>query len=121
MRPYVAALLLALSGVGGILAACGSTPATLSPEDERVLRPIPNMTPEVRALVERGDAIFVDAIPSHRGGDTATALDRYSKARASYLEAQTHYSGLVPQLLLDRVKECVTRIAELQRQRHASR
>ena len=114
----LAILLLALGGVGG-LAACSSTPATLSPEDERVLRPVPDMTPEVRPLVERGDALFVEALPPHHNGDTATALDRYSRARASYLEAQTHYSGLVPQPLLDRVKACVLRIAELQRKRHS--
>lgn len=112
MKTFLATLLV-------LLAACGSSRATLSPEDERVLRPVPDMTPAVRDLVERGDSYFVDALPPHHQGDTVTALDRYSKARASYLEAQTHYSGLVPQALLDRVKECVTRIAELQRKRHA--
>jgi len=113
VRPLAAALLF--------LAACGSPPPALSPEDQRALRPVPDMAPDVRALVERGDALFVDALTPQRTGDTATALDRYGKARASYLEAQTHYSGLVPQPLLDRVRECVTRIADLQRKRHASR
>ncbi len=113
MRPLAAVLLL--------LAACSSSaPVTLTPEDERTLRPIPDMNPDVRRLVANGDGFFVDALAPHRKGETVAALDLYAKARASYLEAQTHYSGIVPQPLLDRVRECVIRIAALQRQRHSS-
>lgn len=122
MRRLAATLLLALSGVEGLLTACGSPPVTLTPEDERALRPVPDMSPEVRRLVDRGDALFIGALPPHRKGETMAALDLYMKARASYLEAQTHYASLtpVPAPLLDRVRECVTRIAVLQRQRHAA-
>jgi hypothetical protein len=113
MRSLAAALLL--------LAACGSPPVPLTPEEEFVLRPIRDMAPNVRALVERGDAHFVDALTPHRKGETQTALDRYANARSAYLEAETHYySGQIPPPLLARVNECVTRIAALQRQRHAA-
>jgi len=102
-----------------LLAACGSpAKVTLSAEEERILRPLP-VPPDddVRRLVARGDELFVSAIPEK---DPKTSLGLYGKARSSYLEAQTHYSGLVPPPLLDRVKECVNRIAALQRQQHAS-
>lgn len=99
-----------------LLAACGAPPRpALSPEDERVLRPIPDPPEGVRKLVDRGDVLFVQAI-----GDRGSALELYGKARAAYLEAQTLYSGLIPAPLLDRVKACVHRIAQLQRERHRS-
>lgn len=102
-----------------LLAACGS-PAkpTLSADEERILRPLPEPPDDaVRGLVDRGDGFFLRAIPEK---DPKAALELYGKARSSYLEAQTHYSGLVPPPLLDRVKECVNRIAALQRQKHAA-
>jgi hypothetical protein len=99
-----------------LLAACGSPPRpALSAEDERILRPVPDPPEGVQALVDRGDGYFVKAI-----GEPASALDSYARARSCYLEAQTHYSGLVPPPLLDRVRECVTRIAALQRRVHSS-
>jgi hypothetical protein len=109
MKPFAAVLLL--------LAACGAPPKpALSPEDERVLRPVPDVPDGgVQSLIDRGDAYFVKAI-----ADPASALDNYARARASYLEAQTHFGGLVPPALLDRVKECVTRIAALQRRVHSA-
>ena len=106
-----------------LLASCGSPPrATPTADEERILRPIPDATDDVRRLVDRGDALFLQALVPHRQSDVPAALELYSKARASYLEAQTHYPSLtpVPSALLDRVRECVTRIAALQRQRHAS-
>lgn len=115
MRRLAAVLLL--------LASCGSPPAPAEPtaEESRLLRPIPDAPDAVRGLVERGDALFLRALSPHRQGDVDAALDLYSKARASYLEAQTHYPSLtpIPAPLLDRVRECVTRIAALQRQRHS--
>ena len=101
-----------------LLAACG-TPAkvALTPDEERILRPVADPPEGVQRLIDRGDNYFVSAIPEK---DPQIALGLYGKARSSYLEAQTHYSGLVPPPLLDRVKECVNRIAALQRQRHSS-
>lgn len=98
------------------LAACASPRPPLGPEDAHVLRPLSDPPDDVRRLVDRGDDFFVQAI-----GNPGAALDLYAKARASYLEAQTHYSGIVPAPLLDRVKACVTRIAALQREQHRTR
>ncbi len=111
-----------LAAVLLLLASCsGPPPATPTADEERVLRPIEKPPDAVRSLVERGDALFLRALAPHRQGDADAALDLYSKARASYLEAQTHYPSLtpLPAPLLDRVRECVTRIAALQRQRHS--
>lgn len=108
MRGTAAVLLL--------LAACSAPPRpALSPEDERILRPVPEAPEGVQALIDRGDALFVQAI-----GDPASALDSYARARSAYLQAQVHYAGLVPQPLLDRVNECVLRIAALRRRVHSS-
>jgi hypothetical protein len=114
MRPLAAVLLL--------LASCAAPPApALSADEERVLRPVPDAPESARPLIERGDALFVRALTPHRAGDAPAALDLYGKARASYLEAETHCAGIIPPPLLDRVKECVYRIAALQRQLHGSK
>ena len=97
-----------------LLAACGAPPRpALTPDEERVLRPVPDAPGEICSFIDRGDEIFISAIPEK---DPQTALDLYGKARRSYLEAQSRYSALVPPPLIDRVRECVTRIAVLQRQ-----
>jgi len=115
MRILPLALLLA--------ASCASPPAVeLTEQEKTVLRPVPNPPDEVRGLVDKGDALFLQAIPAQRSGDSVAALDFYSRARKAYLEAETHYGGFVPipSPLLDRVRECVIRIAVLQKQRHSS-
>jgi hypothetical protein len=112
MNRLAAALLL--------LSACSAPPpADLTADEERVLRPVPDAPEAARPLIDRGDAYFVRALGPHRAGDAPAALDLYGKARSSYLEAETHCGGFIPPPLLDRVKECVTRIAALQRQIHS--
>jgi len=106
-----------------LLASCGGPPQAAPTDDEvRLLRPIPDAPAPVRELVERGDGFFLQALAPHRGNDAAAALELYGRARSSYLEAQTHYRSPtpVPAPLLGRVRECVNRIAALQRLRHAT-
>lgn len=126
MKPAAALLLL--------LAACGTTSSArqvrLTPEEERTLRPMIDPPDRVRSLVEKGDDLFVQGIPAWRasdpeaGGDWASnvdpALDFYSRARTAYLTAQSEYvsPSPVPPPLLDRVRECVMRIAALNRRKH---
>ena len=102
-----------------LLAACGAPPRPpLSADEERVLRPVPDAPDEIRRYIERGDDYFVSAIPEK---DPQTALSLYGKARTNYLEAQSRYPSFVPPPLTDRVKECVNRIAALQRQLRAQK
>ena len=112
MRILAAALLL--------LASCGAPPVP-SPEDERVLRPIPDAPEAARPHLERGDETFVRASAAQRGDDGAAALDLYRRARSSYLQAEALCGGFIPPPLIDRATECVNRIAALQRQVHTNK
>ena len=109
-KPLAAALLL--------LAACGAPPSAATPEDERVLRPVPDAPDAARPHIERGDGTFVRASAAQRAGDDASALDLYRGARSSYLQAEALCSGFIPAPLIDRATECVKRMAALQRQAH---
>jgi hypothetical protein len=128
VRASAAALLL-------LLAACSAPSSAhnvrLTPEEERVLRPLPNPPDRVRTLVEQGDEFFLKGIPSWRTADpetghdwptnAAAAKDYYARARTQYLTAQSEYASPspVPPPLLDRVRECVMRLAALERWIHS--
>ncbi len=129
MRACPALLLLfAVSCAGG---SAGNV--RLTPEEERILRPLGDPPDAVRRLVAEGDQKFLEGIPPFRRSDPETgadwprevkvALDCYTRARESYLAAQGKYlPGPVPPPLLDRGNECVARIAVLlKRQRSAPR
>ena len=101
-------------------AACAGSPAPavpLTPDEERILRPLVDPPDRVRSLVEDGDRLFLKGIPPYRGSepDATLAMECYRKARTSYLTAQGLYvsPAPVPPPLLDRVNECVLRIAVL--------
>jgi hypothetical protein len=103
-----------------ILASCagGSGGAVrLTPEEERVLRPLIDPPDRVRRLVEDGDQLFRKGIEPFRGPepDATLAMDCYTKARTAYLTAQGLYlsPSPVPPPLLDRVNETVARLAIL--------
>ena len=111
-----------------LLAACasGSAPSiSLTPEEERILRPLTNPPDRVRRLVEDGDQLFLKGIEPFRGHDldTAVAMDCYTKARTAYLTAQGLYASPqpVPPPLLDRVNETVARLTILIKRQRASR
>jgi hypothetical protein len=111
-----------------LLAACsgGSVPSVrLTPDEERILRPLIDPPDRVRKLVEDGDRLFLKGIPPFRGAepDTALAMDCYTKARTAYLTAQGLYASPqpVPPPLLDRVNETVARLAVLIKRQRASR
>jgi hypothetical protein len=107
-----------LAAVLLLLASCASpAPVELTEHEKHVLRPGADSE-----NVENGDAAFLEAVRAERSGDVDGALKSFATARTHYLKAQLGYPGLasVPAPLLDRVKECVTRIAALQRQRHAT-
>lgn len=120
--------ILALTACAG---PSGARNVRLTPEEERILRPIPDPPDRVRRLVEQGDEMFLQGIPPYRRIDpesnpdwtsqVTSALDCYTRARSSYLAAQGEFPSPqpVPPPLLDRVRECVLRIAALQKQRHA--
>ncbi|HUR38009.1 MAG TPA: hypothetical protein VM222_00865 [Planctomycetota bacterium] len=110
MNRLAAALLL--------LASCASpAPVELTDHEKYVLR-----GGAASDDADRGDEAFLKAVRAERSGDADGALKHFAAARTHYLQAQLRYTGLasVPAPLLDRVKECVTRIAALQRQRHAT-
>jgi hypothetical protein len=127
-RTFAAAALLALSACAG----SSARNVRLTAEEERILRPLADPPDRVRRLVEEGDELFCQGIPPYRGSDPETgsdwasqvpaALDFYSRARTAYLTAQSEYSSPqpVPPPLLDRVRECVMRIALLQRRKHST-
>ncbi|MBI3855840.1 MAG: hypothetical protein HY293_09145 [Planctomycetes bacterium] len=104
----------------------------LTPEEERILRPLADPPERIRRLVEEGDQQFLKGIPPLRASDPETgsdwprnlseALECYTKARSSYLAAQGQYASPqpVPPPLLDRVNETVQRIALLNKRRHAA-
>ncbi len=111
-----------------LLASCasGSAPSVgLTPEEERILRPLTRPPDRVRDLVEEGDALFRKGIPAYRGPepDTTLAMDCYTKARKSYLTAQALYLSPepVPPPLQERVNETVTRIAVLIKRQRSQR
>jgi hypothetical protein len=111
-----------------LLAGCAGAPAAsvpLTPEEERILRPLTNPPDRVRSLVEDGDRLFLKGIPSFRGPepDAALAMDCYTRARTAYLTAQGLYVSPqpVPPPLLDRVNETVARIAVLIRRQRSPR
>jgi len=119
IRPIAAVALLAL-------ASCAGRPAAnvpLTPEEERILRPLANPPDRVRSLVEDGDQLFRKGIPPFRGPepDVSLAMDCYTKARTAYLTAQGLYvsPSPVPPPLLDRVNETVARIAVLIRRQRS--
>lgn len=117
IRPL--ALLLLAGCAGG---AVSTVP--LTPDEQRILRPLTDPPDRVRRLVEDGDRLFLKGIAPFRGPepDTALAMECYTKARTSYLTAQGLYLSPqpVPPPLLDRVNETVARIAALiKRQRGA--
>jgi len=109
-----------------LLAGCAAAPAAsvpLTPDEERILRPLTNPPDRIRSLVEDGDRLFVKGIPPFRGPepDVTQAMDCYTKARTAYLTAQGLYVSPqpVPPPLLDRVNECVSRIAVLIRRQRS--
>jgi len=107
-----------LAAVLLLLASCASpTPVELTEHEKHVLRPGAESSD-----VDQGDDAFREAVRAERSGDIDGALKSFATARTHYLQAQLRYPGLasVPAPLLDRVKECVNRIAALQRQRHAT-
>jgi len=112
-----------------VLASCArSSPSPdlpLTPEEQRILRPMTDPPDRVRRLVEEGDEWFLKGIPPFRGAepDVSLAMDCYTKARKSYLTAQGLYVSPqpVPPPLLDRVNETVARIAVLIRRQRAAR
>jgi hypothetical protein len=121
------ALLMLLAGCAG--GSAGNV--RLTPQEERILRPLGDPPDKVRRLVAEGDQLFLKGIPPYRESDpetgsdwpqkVAVAFDFYTRARASYLAAQGEYSGLsVPPPLLDRVNECVARLATLERRRRSA-
>jgi hypothetical protein len=107
-----------LAAVLLLLASCSSPPPVeLTDHEKHVLRP-----GVASADVDQGDDAFRKAVGEERSGDADGALKHFAQARTHYLQAQLSYTGLasVPAPLLDRVKECVVRIAALQRQRHST-
>jgi hypothetical protein len=111
-----------------LLAGCSAAPAAavpLTPEEERILRPLVDPPDRVRRLVEDGDRLFIKGIAPFRGPepDTALAMECYTKARTSYLTAQGLYGSPspVPPPLLDRVNETVARLAVLIKRQRSSR
>jgi hypothetical protein len=116
-----------------LLAGCASGSAgnvRLTAQEERILRPLGDPPDKVRRLVAEGDQYFLKGIPPWRESDpetntdwtrnVATAFDLYTKARSNYLAAQGEFSGFtVPPPLLDRVNECVARLAVLERRRRS--
>ena len=126
MRIPAPALLLALA------AGCASTSDKdfqLTPEERQVLRPIPDAPEKVRRMVEHGDELFIQATPAFRRSDpdsgpnwetrNAMAVDLYTRARESYVAAQAESGLKVPQAILDRSRECLTRVLALQRSRRS--
>jgi hypothetical protein len=119
MRACVALVLL--------LGACASGSAgnvRLTPEEERILRPLGDPPDEVRRLVAEGDQLFLQGIPPLRRSspetgadwqsDAKVALDCYTRARNAYSAAQGKYlPGPVPPPLLDRGNESLARMALL--------
>jgi hypothetical protein len=97
-----------------LLASCSAPPAP-APEDEHVLRPIPDAPEAAVRFIERGDETFIKASAAQRAGDSASALDLYRRARTSYMEGARACGGFIPQPLQDRAMECVQRMAALQR------
>jgi len=116
-------------------AACASGSAgnvRLTPEEERILRPLGDPPDAVRRLVAEGDQKFLEGIPPFRRSDPETGSDWqseakvahecFTKARESYLAAQGKYlPGPVPPPLLDRGNETLARIAVLIKRRRSSR
>lgn len=116
-----------------LLSACAGGSAgnvRLTPQEERILRPLGAPPDRIRRLVDEGDQLFLKGIPHYRKSDpetgsdwpeeVAAAFDLYTRARKSYLAAQGEYSGMsVPPPLLDRVNECVARIAVLDKRRRS--
>ena len=125
----------ALALIPVLLAGCAGGSAgnvRLTPEEERILRPLGDPPDVIRRLVAEGDQKFLQGIPPFRRSDPETgadwqsevkvALDCYQKARASYLAAQGKYlPGPVPPPLLDRGNETVARIALLLKRQRSSR
>jgi len=130
MKTAAAVLLLAL-------AACSSPPTDkefqFTPEERQLLQPLPDTTPEkVRKLVGHGDELFREATPAFRRADpdsgpnwearNAMAIELYARARESYIAAHAESGLKVPPPILERSKECLTRLLALQKlKRSASR
>jgi len=112
MRQLAAALLL--------LASCGAPPAP-TPEDEHVLRPVPDAPEAAVPFIERGDDTFIKASAAQRAGDSARALDLYRRARTSYMEGARACAGFIPPPLQERAMECVQRMATIKREARTSK
>ena len=128
MRILRAALLL-----GAV--ACSSRPSDkdfqLTPEERLLLAPLPEKTSDpVRRMVDHGDQLFLQATPAFRRSDlesgpgwetrNAMATDLYTRARESYVAAQAESGLKVPQPILDRSRECLNRLLQLQKQKRAA-
>lgn len=122
MRRLLAAcaLLVLASCAGG---SAGTLP--LTPEEERILRPLTDPPDRVRTLVEEGDRFFRNGLAPFRGPEpeVSVAMDCYTKARTAYLTAQGLYASPqpVPPPLLDRVNETVARLVILIRRQRGAR
>jgi len=126
VRTLAAASLLILA------ASCGGSPEPfkLTPEEEHLLRPVPEAPEKARRMVAHGDELFIQATAAYRrsnpeaGGSWATqnsmAVDLYTRARESYVAAQAESGLKVPPAILERSRECLTRVLELQKQRRAA-
>lgn len=131
MRRSAAAGLLLLASCFDSHSHSTTRELRLTPEEERILRPVSNASDRVSKLVDQGDELFRKGIPVWRASDPETgpswamnvdpALDLYSRARTFYLTAQSEYPSPspVPAPILDRVRECVMRIAALQKLKHS--
>lgn len=111
-----------------LLVGCAGAPAStvpLTPDEQRILRPLIDPPDRVRRLMEEGDQLFLKGISPFRGPepDTRLAMECYTKARTSYLTAHGLYLSPqpVPPPLLDRVNETVARIAALIKRQRGSR
>ena len=124
---------LCATGLLLLAASCGGGPPDirLTPEEQALLRPIPDAPEPVRRMVAHGDELFIQATPAYRrsnpdaGGDWATqnsmAVDLYTRARQSYIAAQAESGLMVPPAVSERARECLIRIVALQKQKRAAR
>jgi hypothetical protein len=136
MRFPAAIPLLALAAASALFgASCSSGTIDkdfqFTPEEKLLLQPLPDTTPrKVRSLVEQGDELFAQATPAYRRADpesgadwesrNAMAFDLYTRARASYVAAQAESGLMVPPPILDRSKECLTRLVALRKMKRSA-
>ena len=136
MKFPAAALLLELDAASALLGAGCSSASTdkdfdFTPEEKLLLQPLPDTTPQkVRSMVQRGDEFFAQATPAYRRAGpesgpnwesrNALATDLYTRARESYVAAQAESGLMVPPPILDRSKECLTRILALRKMKRSA-